>query len=208
MTVVQLAVARAQAKEAVASFELDIPAQPLADALVSYGASTGLQVFYDGALAIGRRSMAVKGAYQPMPGLRALLRGTGYLPVATANSDTITILRAPPAAEAHAHLRNFDRYFALLQSRLSEALCDADLATPQRDQAIVSLWLDRLGAVARVQLVNAAGDEHLATAIQGLQIGAPPADLPQPVTMVIFAPSPGEPAGCSAPDRRRASSSK
>ena len=37
---------------------LDIPSQPLAAALRDYGKATGVEVFYDGALAAGHRSMA------------------------------------------------------------------------------------------------------------------------------------------------------
>ena len=73
----------------------DIPAQPLADALIAFGAATGLQVFYDGALAVGRRSAPAKGLFTPMQGLQTLLRGTGYAPHATDDADTITIVMAP-----------------------------------------------------------------------------------------------------------------
>ena len=52
----------------------------------AYGAATGLQVFYDGALAVGHRLTTLKGLFTPMTGLQTLLRGTGYVPQATSGS--------------------------------------------------------------------------------------------------------------------------
>ena len=76
----------------------DIPSQPLADALLAYGTATGLQVFYDGALEVGHRSTTVKGRFTSMTGLQTLLQGTGYVPQATVDSDTITIVMTPQAS--------------------------------------------------------------------------------------------------------------
>jgi hypothetical protein len=50
----------------------DLPVQPLVSALETYGAVSGWQVVYDGALARGRQSAAVKGRFAS-----ALLDSTG-----------------------------------------------------------------------------------------------------------------------------------
>lgn len=88
----------AQMRAPTAAVDLDIPSQPLADALLAYGTATGLQVFYDGALEVGHRSTTVKGRFTSMTGLQTLLQGTGYVPQATVDSDTITIVMTPQAS--------------------------------------------------------------------------------------------------------------
>jgi hypothetical protein len=203
--------ADAQARAPVGAVELNIPAQPLADALIAFGAATGLQVFYDGALAVGRRSAPAKGVFTPMQGLQTLLRGTGYAPHATDDSDTITIVMAPsqPAPSASVLLHDYESYLAVLQSRVSDALCRSDESRPSGEQIIVSFWLESSGVVSRAQILgsggNAARHNDIAASLQGLRIGEPPpADLPQPITMVIFPPASGEPTGCRSGNRHRA----
>jgi hypothetical protein len=63
--------------------------------------------------------------------------------------------------------------------------------------------------VSRVQVLGSemSRDRRLAIAsgVQGLHVGrAAPAGLPQPVTMAIYAPSPGEATGCRPIGRRQA----
>lgn len=203
------AVDAAMAQDQRASF--DIPAQPLADALVAYGSATGIEVFYDGALAIGRRSTAVTGVHPSMVALQILLRGTGYVPKTTDYVGTVTITRASleTAASQTAALDRYEPYFAILQARVSEVLCKSDEAKPGDEQIILSFWFDPAGMVSRVQVLGSqmSPDRRLAIAsgVQGLHVGrAAPAGLPQPVTMAIYAPSPGEATGCRPIGRRQA----
>jgi hypothetical protein len=212
-TVVHLVSAHAQTREPASEVELDIPSQPLADALLAYGTTTGLQVFYDGALAVGHRSATVKGRFTPMTGLQMLLRGTGYVPQTTADPDTITIVMAPqktmPSASPSAvQLRRYEPYFSLLQARVSEVLCGKDEPGPAGEQLIFSFWLGSSGVISRAQVLGPGGGaarrDAITAAVLGLQIGEPPPGLPQPVTMVIFPPSAGEPTGCPSAARHRA----
>jgi hypothetical protein len=205
----------AQTPAPTAEVELDIPSQPLADALLAYGATTGLQVFYDGALAVGRRSATVKGRFTPMAGLQTLLRGTDYVPQATTDSDTITIVMAPQkttpsASPSAAQLRRYEPYFSLLQARVSEALCGRDDPGPDGEQLIFSFWLGSSGVISHARVLGPGGGsarrDAITAAVLGLQIGEPPPGLPQPVTMVIFPPSAGEPAGCPSTQSHRADS--
>lgn len=197
------------AQERRATF--DIPAQPLADALVAYGAASGIEVFYDGALAIGRRSTAVTGVHPSMVALQTLLRGTGHVARATDHAGTVTIVRAPPNAAAP-QITTHDRYepyFGLLQAKVSEVLCKSDDAKPGDEQIIVSFWFDPAGIVSRVQLLDSEMSRErrlaIASGMQGLHLGsAVPAGLPQPVTMAIYPPSSGEPTGCRSSGRRQA----
>jgi hypothetical protein len=206
----------AQTREPTTEVELDIPSQPLADALLAYGTATGLQVFYDGALAVGHRSTTVKGRFTSMTGLQTLLRGTGYVPQTTADSDTITIVMAPQtttpsASPSAAQMRRYEPYFAVLQARVSEVLCGGGESGPDGEQLIFSFWLGSSGVISHARVLGPGGGsarrDAITAAVLGLQIGEPPPPgLPQPVTMVIFPPSAGEPAGCPSTSSRRADS--
>jgi hypothetical protein len=203
----------AQTRAPTTVVDLDIPSQSLADALLAYGTATGLQVFYDRALAVGHRSTTVKGRFTSMTGLQTLLQGTGYVSQATADSDTITIVMTPQATTpsaslSAAQLRRYEPYFALLQARVSEVLCGGDKAGPDGEQLIFSLWLGASGVISHARVLGpdsaVARRNAVAAAVVGLQVAEPPPGLPQPVTMVIFPPSAGEPMGCPSSVRRRA----
>lgn len=184
----------------------DIPAQALGPALEAYGATTGLAVFYDAGLAVGRRSTIVKGRFSPFLGLEVLLRGTGYASRMT-GPDAVSIAPAEsgttsPTAAAEAMRRRYEPYFAVLQARVGQALCGSDRAKPESDAIIFRFWLAASGVIARAEIVGSdsasAGDRAVAAGIQGIKVGEPPPGLPQPVTMAVFPPSAGEAPGCPA----------
>ena len=60
-----------------APLAIDLPAQPLADALKSLARSAGVTIAADGALLAGRQAPAVRGQLELSDGLRQLLRGSG-----------------------------------------------------------------------------------------------------------------------------------
>jgi hypothetical protein len=200
---------RAQTPNPDGELRFDIPAQPLAAALRAYGKATGLEVFYDGSLSIGRYSTAIKGSFTQMLGLKALLRGTGYVARTTEIVNTVTIVSAPPIAPLHATFDRYQAYFAVLQARLSETLCNNNESVPNGEEVTLRFWLDPSGVIANAQLLGSDESEGqrraIASKIQGLQIGkVPPAGLPQPLTMVIYPPSTGETTGCAPTNSRPA----
>ncbi len=81
--------ARAQAPQAVS---VNLPAQPLAQALEALGRQAGLRVAVDPALVAGRTVPEVKGSYTPEAALKVLLQGTGL--EARIAGGTATIQRA------------------------------------------------------------------------------------------------------------------
>jgi hypothetical protein len=186
--------------------DFDIPAQPLADALVAYGAATGGEVYYDGSWAIGRRSALLKGKFTPEAALATLLRGSGYVPLAT-SPNIFMLTAAPDAAPASAHvsdglIRQYESYFAALQARIVQALCGTDMG--QTSEIIFSVSVDGAGIVSRAEILDSSGnparDARISTALRGSSIGRlPPAGLPQPTTMAVFRPLPGEVPGCAEP---------
>ncbi|MEG1769053.1 MAG: STN domain-containing protein, partial [Comamonas sp.] len=88
-----------------APLAIDLPAQPLGDALKSLARSAGVTIAADGALLAGRQAPAVRGQLELSDGLRQLLRGSGlefvqsipgtYL-IRAVQLDTVTV-----KAQAH-----------------------------------------------------------------------------------------------------------
>lgn len=91
------AAAQAPSAQLAAQRAFDIPAQPLASALVAFGQQAGLQITVDGALARGIGAPAVRGTMASDEALKRLLAGSD-LTYTTAGS-TIVIQPAPRATE-------------------------------------------------------------------------------------------------------------
>lgn len=183
-----------------------IPAQPLASALEAYGEATGIEVFYDAALAAAHWSRGANGSFSPARGLDVLLRGTGYAQRAT-GPGTISIVPAPQQTiqQTVASKRAFERYgpfFAALQAHLSRVLCRDDHAKAGSGEIIFKFWLATSGVITRADIVASGGDPErdrmIAKRVEGLDVGEPPPEgLPEPVTMTVFPPAEGETVGCS-----------
>lgn len=171
----------------------NIPSQPLADALLTYGAKTGLEVFYDAALAEERRSNEVVGAFTRQAALQVLLRGTGYVAKPIGN-DTFMIAPAPPGAMADAEKlrQSLQPYFAVIQDRIDDTLCRQRTNATHNDVHL-QFWLSPSGLVTKAEVIgddgNLARDQSRAELITGLAFAPPPAAMPQPVNMVIYSPS-------------------
>lgn len=71
----------------------DIPAQPLPQALLSFSRTTGIELFFDDAVARGLGSPGVSGRLTPEAALERLLAGTG-LGYRFTNPTTVTLERA------------------------------------------------------------------------------------------------------------------
>ncbi len=197
---------RSETIEQAGLVTFNIPTLPLASALEAYGAATGIEVFYDAALAAGHRSAGVKGSLRPIRALEVLLRGTGYTQRIT-GSDTISIVPSPQdTREVKVEKQSFDRYdtyFAVLQSRLSRILCRDDHAETGSGEVIFKFWLAASGVIARAEIIASGGDPDrdrtIAKRAEGLDVGElPPPGLPEPVTMAVFPPVDGEAPGCPA----------
>jgi hypothetical protein len=175
----------------------EIPAQPIPDALDAYSAITGFDVFYDGALAAGRRSNPVEGVLSPDIALRQLLAGTGLAARATAKGS----FTLGPAETSRVGKTSYQSYFATLQSKVAQALCGRAETRPGDRDVVIRIWIAAAGTVQQARTVEmpdvAAKEEPLATALRGLPIGAPPAGMPQPVTMAILARNANAPSGCA-----------
>lgn len=78
----------------------DIPAQELAEALVTFGAQSGYQVTVDGAMIRSARTNAVRGQMPPSQALGDMLAGSGFTYGISGNVVTIRRLPATPQGAA------------------------------------------------------------------------------------------------------------
>lgn len=179
----------------------DISAQPLASALEVYSIRTGLEVVYNGKLAVDRQSTSVEGAFTPELALRMLLEGTGLSPRYMA-ADAFVLVEdaqrnparntAPPIVVT--------RYYGRIQNSLKHAFCANRLTEPKKYRVAVSFWIGASGAVSRAELLGTTGSADLDAIIEkmvrGLLIGPPPSDFAQPVTLVVAPQSSGTTRDC------------
>ncbi|MCK9917121.1 STN domain-containing protein [Microbacteriaceae bacterium K1510] len=189
----------------------DIPAQPLESALSAYGATTEIQLFVDATLTNGVRSSAVIGTLTPDEALKALLAGTGLaahaigdqgftLAAVSAERSERTNERRETASLA---AQRFNGYSGAIQSAMRGALCRREETVPGTYRFLVRFWVEASGTIVRPEIVTSTGDlsrdAMLSGALDGLAIGLPPpAELPQPVTILL---TPGTPSGWYCGDR-------
>lgn len=85
--------------QAAQSRTFQIPAGPLADALVQFGYQSGLQVAADGALTVSARSPGISGSFAPLEALSQLLAGTG-LTFRVTSAGSVQLERAPQTSSS------------------------------------------------------------------------------------------------------------
>lgn len=187
----------------------DLPAQPLAVALDAYAAASGRSVLFPDTLVAGRVSAPIHGSYGGREALDLMLAGTGLIAddVGTPGVDAFVLKPSgasgpepPPPAAASAHA--IDRYGGLVQARLLRVLCDDMLTAPGDYRALLRLAVDDRGK-ADVRLLGSTGDGRrdaaILRALGRTRFIAPPADVPQPLTLLILPRT--EIAGTDCPPR-------
>lgn len=179
----------------------EIPPQPLARALEAYSAVTGLDVFYNAALAERRNSAAVTGTLTPRQAIEIILAGSGYVPRVT-SPGALTIVAPDPTPTAHAASdQRYEAYFSFMQERINDVLCTLPDGAAGSKDIVLRLWLASSGDVLRAAVLG-EGDESLApfaTAIASAKFAPPPAEMPQPVTLVVFPASSLRDQPCAVP---------
>ncbi|MFH0303419.1 STN domain-containing protein [Bradyrhizobium sp. 31Argb] len=190
------------------SAHFDIPPQPLEEALMSYAAVTGVEVFVDHALAAGQKSAPVQGVYTFEEALRALLRPTGlYIRRAADQGYTLVAPAAqePPIGRipkwSADPVRN--HFFAALQTALKRALCGSPDTAPGQYRAALAIWIGPAGDIVNARVLGADAEDqaasNLAARIGRVSVGeAPPPGLEQPVTFVILPRSPEHTRDCQS----------
>ncbi len=185
----------------------DIPAEPLVTALNDYSATAHLSLFYDGALAMGRKSSAIQGIFAPREALQRLLEGTGFIAGST-DAGTITV-DLPDAslsqqlALVRSRTAGYAPYLALIQASLRNALCANRATQSDADDILVRFQIGPSGLVAHADLLTSTGsrerDAIYTGLLERLDIGQPPPpSMPQPVTMMLLPRSSSRATGCKA----------
>lgn len=180
-----------------AGIHFDVPAQALEDALYTFGATAGIEVFVDGSLVQGRHSAQIKGAYSPQEALQLLLAGTGLeAHVVGERAMTLSLPHRGPSNSL-----TYRGYSAALQSAVLRQLCGESVVRPGTYRVAMQLWLSDAGSIRRVELLSSTGDasrdRRIRMLLHGISIEKPPLALPQPITMVILPRSQEESGDCA-----------
>lgn len=185
-----------------------IPAQALEEALMAYAKATGVEVFVDHALVVGRRSAPVEGLYGFEAALQQMLKGTG-LDFLRAGPRAFTLVASsppqPPADWAPAWLKDRTRagFFAALQGAVRQTLCAQPAIAPGQYRAALAVWTSATGQVVEARLLGTGIDSQagrrLVDSLRGVSIGqSTPAGMEQPVTFVILPRPPDHTGDCES----------
>jgi hypothetical protein len=174
----------------------EIAAQPLAQALDAYARATGMAALADQELIAGRRSASVKGRLTPDQALRILLAGSGLsasyasgaaFTLQPTNEATVTEQTTSQTGDGLGRGRQI--YFADLQDALTRVLCRDPETRPGRYRLGLQLWIGANGRVLASHLLDSTGDDRRDAVVTELlgaaTVAAPPAELPEPVTIVL-----------------------
>jgi hypothetical protein len=190
--------------DAQRQFAFDIPSQPLATALEAYSSVTGIETLYDSTVARDRRSAAVRGSVTAAEALRMLLTGTS-LSARQIAQDAVTVELGSAQAESTADpgpdKSPHRLYYGLIQTSLERAFCADDRLRPGSYRAVLKFAISSNGLVRQPSLVGTTGsddrDRRIARILDGVAIGRPPpADLAEPIMMVVLPQSSGHPPKC------------
>ncbi|GAB7537869.1 TonB-dependent outer membrane receptor VreA [Burkholderia sp. 3C] len=202
----QEAAAGASATPAAGPRHFDLPAQSLSRTLQRFAKVAAWAVLAPAPLLEGRMSTAVDGDYPPREALLRALAGTGLRADFTQPDEAIIV--ADPGSRGANTAQTDDppdgalpidgvdgseerRAFAgTLQARLIEALCAQPDAVPGDYRFVAQIRMDDKGAVVAVNKVASSGqaarDAAILRSLRALRLDAVvPADLPQPITILL-----------------------
>jgi hypothetical protein len=196
----------------------DIPAQSLADALKSFDRLTHLSVLVQSSVLDRRTSAPVLGDYTPRDALQYMLAGTG-LQARFPGLDAVTIVAAPvgepnlmpppPAVIASQAIdgalaggADYRPYLAMVQMRVTQALCESPQTRPGSYRLAVRLRIGDGGRVVASRIAGSTGDAArdaaIARTMRTLVLDAPaPASMPEPVTFLLRPEGAGVLADCA-----------
>jgi hypothetical protein len=174
--------------------QFDIAPQSLQDALERYSQATGRSVIYQGQLAQGHVAPALRGRFSADEGLRQLLQGSGLMSQYSDRNRVVLLPATPQQNDAPAVpvvLGAAQRaYFGSAQRRLRERLCHDRRVAPGHYRAAVAMRVDPQGHVSDLALLDtthdAERDAALVEALSAITFDAPPAGMPQPLTLLIL----------------------
>lgn len=179
----------------------DVPAQPLATAIERFSAATGQDFIYNSNLTQGRQSSAIRGEFTIEAALAKMLEHTGLSAQRMKNG---LLALGPSAATLDEHKSGTTaQFYAEIQSGLRAVMCANQEARPGRYRLAMRLWIDTKGRLTRYEQVGSGGsreiDGAIRQAVSQLDLSVvPPADVEQPVVIVILPQAPGVTMACDA----------
>lgn len=190
----------ASAAPPLATYDVDIPQLPLADALARYGELTGYSVFYETRVVAGKQSAPVRGRFTAEAALTRLL-GDAALRARFMNRRSIMLLAqpAPDTRPALAPSPAQRRYDGQLQRQITRALCanPAIGAGRYRIALRFSVGSDQRLHQIRVRVAESPDREPIVlAALADVAVGTPPPDAVQPVVMVVSPEAARRHGGC------------
>ncbi len=204
------------------AIHFDLPARPLADVLQTFGRMTELVVIAPSPLLDGRTSAPLSGDYPPREALQRVLAGTGLeanftgvdealiVPQTAVPQPSVTASAAvvpSPVIDGVASNSEYRAYAAMVQARLTEALCESPRTRPGNYRLVAQLRIDDQGVVIASDVVASTGvaarDAAIEHMMRSLELdSAPPAGLPEPVTILLRPLSGDVHILCPQPDGR------
>jgi hypothetical protein len=197
-----------------------LSAQPLGQALDAYEHIARQDVLIDGYLLRGRMSAPVEGEFTRSDALRQLLAGTGLEAHFTGANAAVVVLSSSPERPSDARSQassdavpsvgmfasdidgvgDHVAYAELVQSRLTDALCQSPETRPGAYRMVVQLNIDASGAVIDSKVAGPSDPQRkaaVARIARGLVLGeGPPAGLGQPITILLRPLGNGIAPGC------------
>ena len=179
----------------------DFAAQPLPRALERFSEQTGISILVTSDLIRNKSAAPVRGRMAPGEALARLLKNTGLdarrigeasMTLVPRSHDTATPLPAAMAALPPA-------YASRLQEQVARLLCRHQPGGFGHYRLGLQLWVDAHGQVLRVHTLASQQAHRWAkpvrAALLGASLSAPPAGLPQPITLLLL-PSPAGVSSC------------
>ncbi len=205
------------------AIRFDLPAQPLDQALLVFGRMTQLVVLAPSPLIKGRISAPLTGDYTPREALERVLINTGLEAYFTGPEDAVIVASSsakvaqPPSSTAESEAippsaidgvlvnGDFRDYAAMVQTRLTEALCQSPQTQPGSYRLVAQLRIDSRGKVIASDVVVSTGlparDAEIERVMRTLILdSAPPPGLLQPVTLLLRPVGHGVSIDCSPSD--------
>jgi hypothetical protein len=224
--------AQAQDAESVRSqsartMHFELPAQPLALTLQAFGRMTEMVLLAPAPLLEGRTSAAVSGDFAPHDALTRVLEGTGLQADFSGPDEAMIVTQSAPAAPDVTASGSVQTqplpialpvdglgedgeqraYAAMIQERLTDALCAQDTTRPGNYRLVAQMRIDDKGTVSATELIASSGsprrDAAIEAALRTLKFdAAPPPGLPEPVTILLRPSGNGVHINCPPAEKR------
>lgn len=183
--------------DAAQVFYFDIPAQSLDAGLSRFSMISGRSALYSSLLVARKMGRAVRGSYTPLAALQRLVEGTG-LDIEEVNAGDVVALvlkpgkpsMPPDAASPLADKTRQLGYDGVVQAGITQAICANPRTALAGYRALLQFRVSPDGHVSAAELLVSTGDKirdrMLLDALGHVQILPPPAELRQPMTMLIL----------------------